>query len=57
VGQGSDNLALDRDPMRVDLVVECFAEGDCVLGSLFGRHLLIVVVEPEMELIKKVETR
>jgi hypothetical protein len=55
VRQGGHNLALNGDPMRVDLIVECLAEGNCVFSSLVGGHRLIVVVEPEMELIKKVE--
>ena len=29
--EGKDDLALDRDPMVVDLAVECFAQGDGVL--------------------------
>jgi len=43
--------------MGVDLVVECFAERDCVLGSVVYGHRLITVVEPKMNLVKKVQTR
>jgi hypothetical protein len=43
--------------MRVDFIVECLGERDCVFGTLAGRQRLTVVVEPEMELIEKVEAR
>jgi hypothetical protein len=43
--------------MGVDLVVECLAESDRVGGSLVGGKRLIMVVEPEMELIERVEAR
>jgi hypothetical protein len=55
VGQGGDNLSLDRDSMRVDLVVECFAEGNCIFG--FPDLEYGLVVEPEMEFIRKVRSR
>ena len=43
--------------MRVDLVVECFAEGNCIFCIPVGEYGLVVVVEPEVEFIKKVKTR
>jgi hypothetical protein len=57
VRQGGHNFSLDRDPMRVDLVVKCLAQGNCVFGNLVGGKRLMVVVKPEMELVEKVETR
>lgn len=55
--QGGDNLSLDRDPMSFNLVIKCLAEGNCVFRSLVDGQGLIAIVEPEMKLIKKVETR
>ena len=55
MSQGGDDLTLNRDPMRVNLIVECLAEGDCVFSALVcGRRL---VVEPEMEFVKKMKAR
>jgi len=57
VRQGGDNLPLNRDTMRVDLVVERLAEGNGVFSSLVGGCRLVVVVEPEMEFVKKMKAR
>ena len=54
--QGSDNFSLDWDSMGVNLVIECFAEGDGVFSSLADGDGLVAVMKPEMELIKKVKT-
>lgn len=53
--QGRDDLPLDRYAMSVDLVVECFAESNCVFGSLVGGRR--VVLEPKMDLVEKVEAQ
>ena len=55
--KGGHNLSFDWDPMRVDLVVECLAEDNYIFGILAGECGMVVVVEPEMEFIKKVKTR
>jgi len=57
VRQGGDNFSLDRNSMGVNLVVECFAEGNCIFGILVGQHGLIAVVKPKVELVEKVKTR
>jgi hypothetical protein len=43
--------------MRVDLVIECLAEGNYVFCSLVSGQGLVVVVEPKMDLVEKVEAR
>jgi hypothetical protein len=55
VCESRHNLALDRDPMGVDLTIECLTEGDCIFGGIAGGQVMLV--EPEVELIKKMEAR
>ena len=57
MGQSGHDFALDRDPMRVDLVVEGLAEDNYIFGILAREYGVVVVVEPELEFIKKVKTR
>ena len=55
MGQGGNDFTLNRDPMRVNPNVECLAEDDCVFSALVCVHRL--VVEPEMEFVKKMKAR
>ena len=58
MGEGSHGMALHRDAMLVDLVVEGFAQGDGVAAAIFDRRNLgIVRGKPQVEMIKKVKTR
>ncbi len=43
MGEGSDGMALCRDTMLVDLVVEGLAEGNGVAGAILGRRALGMV--------------
>jgi len=55
--KGGHNFSFDWDPVGVNLFVECLAEDNYIFGILVGNYGLVVVVEPEVEFIKKVKTR
>jgi hypothetical protein len=55
VRQGSDDLPLHRDSMYVNFVVERLAEYDSVLCSVIRGRELVMIVEPKLNPIKKVE--
>ena len=58
MGECTDGMALHRDSMLVDLVVEGFAQGNGVARIILGRRTLGVIWgEPKVEMIKKVKTR
>ena len=57
MSQGGDNLALDRDAVVIDLLVEWLAERDGVFRDVAARPELIGVMEPKSKAVKKVKTR
>ena len=58
MGECGHGMALDRDAMFIDLVVEGFAQGDGVGGVILGRRSLgMIWGEPQVEMIEKVKSR
>jgi hypothetical protein len=57
MGKGGDNLALNRNAMRIDFPVERLAERDSVFRVVPARQGVIGVVEPKSKAVEEVETR
>jgi hypothetical protein len=56
VGEGCDDLSLDRDSVFIDLTIKCVAQGDDVLVRLLD-GVAVLPVEPELHAIKEMKAR
>lgn len=55
VGQGCDNVALNRDRMPDKLSIECVAQNHVAASLLSRRVCVVVAIKPELHLVNEVE--
>jgi len=55
MGEGGDDLSLNRNSVRIDFTIKCLADCDGVVMPTDGRKFTFRRVEPELQAIKEME--